>query len=231
MTAMLMDCSCTHLAYKDTGYFSRIVVDYLGNQPALKPFIENEVSIEGIRASIEQRKKFPTNRSVLTDYLKEQYGTKDFPAVQKNISSLKEENTFVITTAHQPAIFTGTLYFIYKILHVIRLAKSLEEKLPEYRFVPVFYMGCEDADLDELGKIYLNGEKLTWDTKQTGAVGRMKPEGLEKIFHRIEGELGVEPFGGELSQLIREHYLNSPDLQTATFRLLNARPDCARSFS
>ena len=34
-------------------------------------------------------------------------------------------------------------------------------------------MGSEDADLEELGHIYLGGEKLEWDTKQTGAVGRM----------------------------------------------------------
>ncbi|HUR11669.1 MAG TPA: bacillithiol biosynthesis cysteine-adding enzyme BshC [Flavitalea sp.] len=216
-----MDSSCTHLSYKETGYFSRIVCDYLDNHTALHPFIEHEVSLEGLRASIAQRKKFPTNRNVLTTYLEKQYKETDYPIVQNNITLLSEENTFTITTAHQPAIFTGTLYFIYKILHAIRLAKHLAEKMPGYNFVPVFYMGCEDADLEELGKIYLNGEKITWDTKQTGAVGRMKTAGLEKIVHRIEGELNVKPYGQELSILIRQHYLNAPNLQTGTFHLLN----------
>src|SRR5260221_13159947 len=82
-------------------------------------------------------------------------------------------------------------------------------------------MGSEDADLEELGNIYLGGEKLVWDTKQTGAVGRMKPKGLEKLLFRIEGELSVQPFGKELVGLLKEAYLESPDIQTATFRLIH----------
>ena len=50
------------------------------------------------------------------------------------------------------------------------------------------------CDLDELGHIYLDNEKMIWDTKQKGAVGRMKTKGLEKIITRIEGEFSVQPF-------------------------------------
>jgi len=82
-------------------------------------------------------------------------------------------------------------------------------------------MGSEDADLEELGKIYLDQEKLVWDTKQTGAVGRMKTKGLEKILNRVEGELSVQPFGKDLVNRVKEIYLGSPDIQTATFRLLH----------
>jgi bacillithiol biosynthesis cysteine-adding enzyme BshC len=83
-------------------------------------------------------------------------------------------------------------------------------------------MGSEDADLDELGHVYLTGEKLVWDTKQTGAVGRMNTKGLDKLLHRIEGELSVQPFGKELMRLLRDCYLQSPDVQTAAFKLINA---------
>jgi bacillithiol biosynthesis cysteine-adding enzyme BshC len=83
-------------------------------------------------------------------------------------------------------------------------------------------MGSEDADLDELGHVYLSGEKLVWDTKQTGAVGRMNTKGLDKLIHRIEGELSVLPFGKELIALLRDCYLQSPDIQTATFKLIHA---------
>ncbi|MFX8381803.1 bacillithiol biosynthesis BshC, partial [Acinetobacter baumannii] len=76
-------------------------------------------------------------------------------------------------------IFTGPLYFIYKILHTVKLAEELKTAVPENNFVPVYYMGSEDADLDELGFINLNGEKLIWNTKQTGAVGRMR---VDKAF-------------------------------------------------
>ncbi|HXB45853.1 MAG TPA: bacillithiol biosynthesis cysteine-adding enzyme BshC, partial [Puia sp.] len=93
---------------------------------------------------------------------------------------------------------------------------------PEKNFVPVYYMGSEDADLDELGNIFLSGEKIAWDTKQTGAVGRMNTKGLEKIIARIEGELSVLPFGSELIQLLKDCYLGSSNVQTATFKLVHA---------
>ncbi len=216
----LMDCNVTHLSYGDTGYFSNIVTDYLRGDHALQSFYEHDVSLNGFQAAITARKNFPTNRKVLTDYLRQQYDNTSYSAIASNIQLLAQENTYTVCTAHQPAIFTGTLYFVYKILHTIRLAQLLNTKFPEKKFVPVFYMGCEDADLEELGHIYLNGEKISWDTRQTGAVGRMKPAGLEKLINRIEGELSVEPHGKELVSLLKKHY-SSRDIQTSTFHLLN----------
>ena len=73
-----------------------------------------------------------------------------------------------------------SIYFIYKILHAIKLADELKD-LPENDFVPVYYMGSEDADLEELGEVTINGEKYEWDTKQKGAVGRMKIDKALKL--------------------------------------------------
>src|SRR5579859_2305821 len=166
----------THLSYRQTGHFSKIITDYLDQAGSLSPFYAHPVSQDGLLASLKARQQAPVDRKTLVAALKEQYRAVEGDSiVDQNIESLLQENTFTVCTAHQPAIFTGTLYFIYKILHTIRLARSLGEQYPEYRFVPVFYMGSEDADLEELGKIYLDNEKLVWDTKQTGAVGRMKP--------------------------------------------------------
>ncbi|HMH20612.1 MAG TPA: bacillithiol biosynthesis cysteine-adding enzyme BshC [Puia sp.] len=217
-----MDWIPTRLSYRQTGYFSKIITDYLDQADALTSFYAHPVSLKGICASLEDRQRSPVNRQVLVTALKKQYeGVAVAPLVQQNIDRLADGNTFTVCTAHQPAIFTGSLYFIYKILHTIKLAAHLSTELPQYRFVPVFYMGSEDADLEELGKIWLDQEKLVWDTKQTGAVGRMKPAGLEKIMHRIEGEFSVQPFGGELGSMLREAYLESPDIQTGTFRLIH----------
>lgn len=219
-----MDWIPTHLSYRQTGYFSKIITDYLAQAEPLKPYYAHPVSAEGLRASLTARQQSPVNREVLVAALKEQYnGMEASLPVGQNIDSLLQDNAFTVCTAHQPAIFTGTLYFIYKILHTIKLAESLSAQWPQYRFVPVFYMGSEDADLEELGKIYLDNEKLVWDAAgQTGAVGRMRPKGLNKILDRIEGEFSVRPFGGELIRLLREAYLDSPDIQTATFRLLHS---------
>ena len=218
----LMNCSTTQLPYSTTGYFSKVVTDYLNQSPELRPFYEHLPDIEGIRSAISQRREFIQDRKLLVEALQEQY--RIVPAsekVQANIQSLLSENTFTVTTAHQPAIFTGHLYFIYKILHTVRLANELKQAMPENNFVPVFWMGSEDADLDELGNVWLSGEKLVWNTRQTGAVGRMNTKGLDLLIHRIAGELSVQPHGEELIQLLRDAYLNSADIQTATFKLLH----------
>ena len=218
-----MDCTSTHLSYGHTGFFSKIVVDYLECDPKVLPFVEHTASIAGIEASINGRKRFKTDRQALVNILKEQYAS--LPVHEKvvaNIDSLLGENSFTITTAHQPCIFTGTLFFIYKIIHTIKLAERLQKELPGSKFVPVYYMGSEDADLDELGKIWMNGEEIAWDTRQTGAVGRMKTKGLEKIINRLEGELGVLPFGEQLIKTLRQCYLESIDIKTATQKLVHA---------
>jgi bacillithiol biosynthesis cysteine-adding enzyme BshC len=217
-----MNFTAQTVPYQQTGYFSRIITDYLNGAGFLMSFYEHPPSLEGMEAAIQQREQFPTDRALLVKVLEEQYsGLTTDTAVQKNISSLDGADTFTVTTAHQPAIFTGNLYFIYKILHVIKIAETLSARYPNKHFVPVFYMGSEDADLDELGHIYLDNEKLVWDTKQTGAVGRMHTEGLEKIIQRIEGEFAGHTHGSELIQLLKDSYLGAENIQQATLKLLN----------
>jgi bacillithiol biosynthesis cysteine-adding enzyme BshC len=218
-----MDCTSTSIPYQQIGSFSKIIVDYLDNATELKDFYKYRPTLEGVKKSIESRKAYSTNRELLVTLLQQQYKELgNVSAVHPNINLLAENTSFTVVTAHQPNIFTGYLYFIYKILHTIKLAAFLGTEMPQYKFIPVYYMGSEDADLDELGNIHLNGEKLTWDTQQQGAVGRMKNTGLGKIIERVSGELSSLPYGEELVDLLKESYLHSPDIQTATFRLVNA---------
>ncbi|HTL06879.1 MAG TPA: bacillithiol biosynthesis cysteine-adding enzyme BshC [Chitinophagaceae bacterium] len=218
-----MNCTSNRLPYSATGYFSKIITDYLQQHPDLAPFYQHRPDFSGMEAVIKERQLFPQQRAVLVSALQDQYATlNSTQAVKDNIQLLANNNTFTITTAHQPVIFTGTLFFIYKILHVIKLAEACKQRWPQYNFVPLFYMGSEDADLDELGSIWLNNEKITWDTRQTGAVGRMKTSGLQKIITRIEGELSVQPHGPALIQLLKECYLQQPDIQSATLQLVDA---------
>jgi bacillithiol biosynthesis cysteine-adding enzyme BshC len=218
-----MQCNSTLLSYRQTGYFNQIVTDYVDGADELRPFYDHSVNRQGFLSAIRNREQYPTDRNLLVKVLKEQYsaiGLEDGP-VALNIEKLSLPNCFSICTAHQPNIFTGYLYFIYKIVHAIKLAEELKQQLPANEFVPVYYMGSEDADLEELGKVFLNGDKIVWDTKQTGAVGRMDTKGLDKIIDRLDGELSVFPHGNELISLLRDCYLSSPDIQTATLKLLH----------
>jgi len=219
-----MDCITTRIPYRKTNAFSNIVLDYLENAGGLNPFFVHSHDLHGIKNAITARKKYKTDRKLLADELNKQYNIVDKPAlIKENIEALVSENTFTVTTAHQPNIFTGPLFFIYKILHVIKLADHLNSSLPGNKFVPVYYMGSEDADLEELGHFYINEEKYTWNTKQTGAVGRMRVDKeLIKLIGLTEGQLKVFPYGDEILSLVKECYKEGVLIQDATFQLVNS---------
>ncbi len=218
-----MNFTTTQTAYSNTGFFSKMVQDYLGRVKQLEPFYAHPVSPDGIKAAIKDRKHYPTNRALLVEELKKQYRL--IPVSKKtetNIDLLLSENTFTITTAHQPNIFTGHLYFIYKILHAIKLAEYLKAEIPGSDFVPVFYMGSEDADLEELGHVYINGVKHEWKTDQTGAVGRMRVDkALIKILDEIAGEITIHPFGKDIIQLMKNCYTDGATIEQATLQMVN----------
>lgn len=218
-----MDCSTSFLSYAQTGYFSSTVLDYVQQSPSIQPFYNHPVSIEGLRSAIAQRKQFPTNRQLLVAQLQKQYESVDTGnLVAANIQSLLQDNTFTITTAHQPNILTGPLYFVYKILHVAKLAEQLKAEFPENNFVPVYYMGSEDADLEELGHIFFNGEKMEWQTPQKGAVGRMRVDkALVSLLDGLEGQLSVHPYGAEITKLVKACYQEGATIELATFQLVN----------
>ena len=219
-----MNCTSTLIPYHKTEAFPRIVLDFIDGSQNLAPFAGFPPSVEGVQKAIRSRQQFPTNRQLLVDELKKQYSVlSTTPRVKENIEALLSPGTFTVTTAHQNNIFTGPLYFIYKIVHTIRLASHLNSSLPNYKFVPVYYIGSEDADLEELNHIYLDGNKLSWNTRQTGAVGRMKiDQDFIKLIDAIEGQLAVQPYGKETMDLIRQCYRVGEEVQTSTFKIVNA---------
>lgn len=218
-----METHCEYISYESTGYFSKLVLDYIKADEKLQTFYKYPISLQGIKSSIEARKQFDTPRKLLIRELQKQYEGIELTLLQKeNLQSLLLANTFTICTAHQPNIFTGHLYFIYKILHAIKLAEHLKQVLPENNYVPIYYMGSEDADLDELGHINLNGERLEWKTKQTGAVGRMKVDKeLIELIKKMADQLEVLPHGKYLIGLLNEAYKEGTTIQQATLILVN----------
>ena len=218
-----MDCTSQRLSYRSTAAFSNIVLDYLDDAAALKPFYVHRPTIDGIKQTINERKSFPTNRQVLVDHLKSQYSHLPASAlVNRNIELLLQENTFTITTAHQPNLFTGPLYFIYKILHAIKLADTLTQELTQYNFVPVYYMGSEDADFEELSHATVNGVKYQWATQQNGAFGRMViDKNITQLIHAISGQLLVQPHGKEIVDALLASYKEKTTIQDATFAFVH----------
>ena len=212
------------LPYNKTHSFTKIVLDYLAGEGALENFYAFPPTIVGLKAALQAKQAQHCDRASLVEVLKDQYSNcTTTEAVTNNIQSLLSNNTFTICTAHQPNLLTGPLYFIYKILHAIKLAQHLQLQFTGYKFVPVFYLGSEDADLQELNHFTVQGKKYTWDTQQKGAVGRMKiDKKLTALITELEYQIGVEPHGSELIGLFKQFFIDGKEIQDATFQLANA---------
>ena len=215
--------SARKISYKQSGYFSSIITDYLEGNDKTRSFYSYEVSREGIKDAITKKQQHPVDRELLVSVLREQYqAVNQSEKVSANIENLIHPNTFSICTAHQPNLFTGPLYFIYKILHAIKLADHCKEIFPEFDFVPVYYMGSEDADLDELNHFVVNGKKYEWNTSQSGSVGRMKVDKqIVLLINELEQQLGVEKYGAEIISLLRNRFTEGKTIMQATFELVN----------
>lgn len=211
------------LPYGQTGKFTKIVTDYISGNQQLKPFFGFDPTLDGIKKSIEEKKKRPVNRNLLVSQLLQQYSEiADSDFLKNRIKVLLKENVFTVCTAHQPNIFTGHLYFIYKIIHAIKCCNYFSQHIPDCEFVPVFFMGSEDADLDELNHIWLEEEKYTWNTKQTGAVGKMfVDDNLIRLIQQLEGRLLAEPFGKTIADELKACYVKNTSIEQATLKFVH----------
>ncbi len=180
----------THLLdFSKTNQFSQLFLDYISQKENLKEFYGNLPYLEHfekqIKNKINKTNFDTTKRDVLVNALHNQYSKTENPPTE-TINLLQKETTFTITTGHQLNIYTGTLYFHYKIQTVINACKILKEKYPSYDFVPVYWMASEDHDLEEIASFNLFGKKYTWQTDQKGAVGRMNTQALNDLGFKEE---------------------------------------------
>jgi len=182
------------IPFAETKSFSSFFLDYIQQKETLKKFYSLFPTPGNFETQIKLKKEsYPsTHRNTLVSTLQAQYknlSQKD--AVKQNLILLSDSNTFTITTGHQLNIFTGPLYFIYKIVTVINSCKELKKKFPGYNFVPVYWMASEDHDYDEIKYFKLYGKKYTWETDQQGAVGRFNPKSIENLFKDIPGDISL----------------------------------------
>ncbi len=217
---MPSDC----IPFRETNYFSSLICDYLEEKTELQQFYNRFPKVENFKAQIEEKGQSfsDKNRSVLVDVLKQQYNTVNYSEdTGKNIALLEKSSTFTIITGHQLNLFTGPLYFLYKIISTINLTKVLKEKHPEFDFVPVYWMATEDHDFDEINYFNLFGKKIQWNRNDGGAVGVFETEGLDKVFEIFSSEIGIGKNAEQLKSLFKEAYLKHTNLAAATRYLAN----------
>ncbi len=217
-----MDIDC--IPFKNTGYFSSLICDYIDENPALRPFYNRFPHLKNFKVQLEEKAAhFPdTHRAVLRDSLVNQYsGTTTSKKTKHNIQLLSDRKTFTVVTGHQLNLFTGPLYFLYKIISTINLTAQLKTAYPAYNFVPVYWMATEDHDFDEINYFNLRGKKLRWNKDVSGAVGRLETSGLDKVFDALSSEMGNSMNAETIKALFTKAYIAHDNLTNATRYLAN----------
>jgi bacillithiol biosynthesis cysteine-adding enzyme BshC len=88
----------------------------------------------------------------------------------------------------------------------------LQERHPDYRFVPVYWMATEDHDAAEINYFKLDGQTYRWETSQKGAVGDFE---LDASFQNFLKGLGFAP------AVFRDAYSQSTTLAEAVRKYVN----------
>lgn len=214
----------TYIDYSETNSFTPAIIRYLENDPDLYKFRSFSTDFQGFRQLLDI-KKTNNHREVLVEVLKEQYSMLPDPAappVTKNIELLSGKDTFTVCTGHQLNLFTGPLYFIFKIVTAINLAKELKINFPEKDFVPVYWMATEDHDFAEINHTYIAGKKIVWDMEAAGATGRLNTSGIEKALKEYKAILGISDNAEHLGKMITRAYTENKNLADASRYLVNS---------
>jgi bacillithiol biosynthesis cysteine-adding enzyme BshC len=242
---MPTDC----ISYQNSGYFSPLMNDYLNQKTELQSLYHRFPTLENFQEQIEEKKNNFNGdgngkRKSLVSVLKKQYTQLNVsPETLNNIELLNNSNTFTITTGHQLNLFSGPLYFLYKIISTINLTKELKAKYPDYNFVPIYWMATEDHDFEEINYFSFKGKKFHWNRESKGPVGRLSTEGLADFLEIYALEIGSSINANTIKKLFEDSYIKHDDLADATRYLANElfgssglviidadNPDLKRSF-
>ena len=179
----------TFINSKISNHLPPITANYLEGERKLVPFFNRANEIENYLDQIKEKKKNYNNsyRKILNKELKKQYDKIPNNTKQiNNINLLNEQNTFTVCTGHQLNLFTGPLYFFYKIIDTIKICNQLKIKYPKYNFIPIYWMASEDHDFKEINFFNSNNNKFEWITNSSGPVGRLSTKGLELVFEKMK---------------------------------------------
>ncbi len=211
------------IAPEASGAFSALFQKYIKGNSALDQLYQYELSPNGVLKFANEQDYQQLDRSLLVEaLLKQNHSALYFTEAQKkNIESLIHKQTYTITTGHQLCLFSGPLYFIYKIITVINLAEKLNRTQSEKKFVPVFWMATEDHDFDEINHLHLSDKTLRWKRDGGGAVGDLDMSGMRSVIDELKTMIGLSDLSQSWISAIEDCYLGAKNLAEATRNFVN----------
>jgi len=206
-----------------TGLFSSLFSDYISQASQVTSFYNEHISFADFSTYLDKHKFDYLNRNVLVTALNRQSNlvSNTSNLSKTNIALLEKTTSYTVTTGHQLCLFTGPLYFIYKIVSTINLCEVLKTNFPNKDFVPVYWMASEDHDFEEINHAFAFGKKVVWNSTQKGSVGEFSTEGLKEVIDELKTILGENEKSNELIQLFEKAYMSHSNLADATRYLVN----------
>jgi len=184
----------------------------------LQEYAQQRFSVENFARQIEEKKASysASHREVLCEVMKDQHKDLNLTRAQlESMDLLKGPNTFTVVTGHQLNLFTGPVFFIYKILQTIKTAVYLKKTFPKNDFVPVFWLASEDHDFEEINHFKTLTHYYEFKAKSGGAVGKIEVED-QFFIHEFEAAFEHSVYGTELVRWIKEAYQKGHTLSEAT---------------
>ena len=169
------------LSFEKTGLFSQLIIDFVNQKDHLQSFLTSFSTLESIESSLpvisqDARKEFV---NVLEkQYQKTMFLNDDYSDVKTHINSLLSSKTYTVTTGHQLNVFASPLFLIYKIISTISYAHFLNTKLPDYNFVPCFWMATEDHDFQEINSCKFYNQEYFWKLNHQDAIGNLSTDSI-----------------------------------------------------
>ena len=209
----------TTIPLDKTGKFSKLILDYINNPDGFSEFVAERVTLKNFKNKLKEKKFSKEKRDLLVKQLIDQY---KFAGIEipGNVSLLKNENTYTVTTGHQLCLLGGPQYFIHKIISTIKLSRQLKKAFPENNFVPVFWLASEDHDFDEINDVKFFKNNLKIDKDYAGPVGRLPADIFSTILQELNEILGDSKNESEIIDLFTRAY-SSDSLSIATSKWVN----------
>jgi bacillithiol biosynthesis cysteine-adding enzyme BshC len=213
-----MKFSSHTIPFQETNQFPKLFLDYVSRSEKLNSFYSFYPDDNGYSNAAQGLIYNEEIRKVLTTVIREQYKRTEIAINENLISKLEMQGTMTVCTGHQLCLFTGPLYFIYKIISTIRVAEEQSTKLKK-NIVPIYWMASEDHDFEEICSVNLFGKTLKWENEEKGAVGKLRTDSLDKILGELKVLLGEN--GKKINEIISHAYRPGRTLAEATRELVH----------
>jgi bacillithiol biosynthesis cysteine-adding enzyme BshC len=205
------------IPFAEVPQFSSRDVAYATGKSDLKPFFKYPVTIDAFADVMRDKAADKTDRKLLVTELLAQYeGLKDADTARTQVQRLLDGNAWTVITAHQPSLFTGPLYFIHKICSAINLARQLNEKYTDSHIVPVFIVGGEDHDFEEINHARINGQMVSWRGEAGGSVSAMSTKTLGPAIAALKEVIGGEFTPDDVFHRLEKAYTKNKTYGEAT---------------